>query len=296
MQSSGAGASGNRTSTVLGRRLGGELLRMRVAAGKKQQEAAEALSATATKVVKMERGWVPMRDPDIRALCELYGVEDAHAVGQLLELAKTDRERRKVKGWWNGTLSSANQIEYIVMEDAALRIKQWQMALIPGLFQTAEYTRAMCVADMSWDEIEDIEDVVGARAKRQTRLYAAEPLKIHAVIWEAALRQLMGGPQVMGRQLAHLCHLAELPNVQIQVLPFRAGAHPCVGGPFHVLSFAEDEALDVVHMDTPRSTVWIEHAEESAVFTSLFDRVSRASLSPHDSIRFMNSLGKELSE
>lgn len=244
----------------------------------------------------MERGLVPMRDPDVRALCHLYGQEDPELVDRLLSLARTDRERRKVKGWWNGTLSSATQIEYIVMEDAALRIKQWQMALVPGLFQTAEYTRAMCVADMSWDEIDRIEDVVDARAKRQTRLHAAEPLKIHAVIWEAALRQLMGGPRVMSRQLAHLCHLAELPNVRIQVLPFRAGAHPCVGGPFHVLSFAEDEALDVVHMDTPRSTIWIEHAEESTVFTSLFDRVSRAGLSPYDSIRFMDSLGKELSE
>lgn len=296
MQSSGGGTSGNRTSTVLGRRLGGELLRMRVAAGKKQQEAAEALSATATKVVKMERGWVPMRDPDIRALCRLYGVEEADAVGQLLELAKTDRERRKVKGWWNDAPTVKTQVEYIVMEDAALRIRQWQLALIPGLLQTPEYTRAMCVADMTWDDIDRIEDVVEARTKRQARLYGDEPLMLHAVIWEAALRQLMGGPGVMGRQLAHLCHLAELPNVQIQVLPFRAGAHPCVGGPFNILSFADDGAVDVVYAEAPRSSIWIEDAEESAVFTTLFDRVSRAGLSPYDSVQFIDSLSKGTSE
>ncbi|MGO4427852.1 helix-turn-helix domain-containing protein, partial [Streptomyces sp. MCAF7] len=86
---------GNSTSTVLGRRLGKELIELRTAAGMTQPHAAKALTASTTKVAKMERGWVPMRDPDIRTLCELYGVADPTVVGGLLELAKVDRERRK---------------------------------------------------------------------------------------------------------------------------------------------------------------------------------------------------------
>ncbi|MFJ4853471.1 helix-turn-helix domain-containing protein [Streptomyces sp. NPDC088730] len=285
----------NRVSTVLGRRLGGELQRLRVAASMTQREAAAALSATQTKVVKMESGWVPMRDPDIVALCALYGVGEPRAVTHLLELAKTDRERRKVKGWWNDTPTLATQVEYIAMEDAAVKVRQWQMAIIPGLFQTAEYTRAMGVADMSWDNIDRIEDVVAGRARRQTRLHGDTPLRIHAVIWEAAFRQLMGGPQVMSRQLEHLCQLADLPNVHIQVLPFWAGGHPCIGGPFNVLSFGEDEAVDVVHMDLPRSTMWVEDAAESQVFVDLFNQASRMSLAPYDSVQFIDSIAKEMS-
>ncbi|MER6101410.1 helix-turn-helix transcriptional regulator [Streptomyces sp. NPDC001832] len=295
MQASGNGAKGNRVSTVLGRRLGGDLQSLRVAVGKTQREAAEALSATPTKIVKMESGWVPIRDPDIRALCMLYGVEDSRTIAGLLDIAKADRERRKVKGWWNDTPTLATQVEYIAMEDAAVRVRQWQMALIPGLFQTAEYTRAMGVADMSWDDLDRIEDVVTGRAKRQARLYGDTPLRIHAVIWEAALHQLMGGPSVMARQLAHLGQLAELPNVHIQVLPFRAGSHPCIGGPFNVLSFGEDEAVDVVHMDTPRSTIWVEDAAESQVFVDLFNQASRMSLSPYDSTQFIQRIEKEMS-
>jgi hypothetical protein len=296
MQAMGKRANGNRVSTVLGRRLGGELQSLRVAAGMTQRQAADALSATPTKVVKMESGWVPMRDPDIAALCTLYGVSEPRILAHLLELAKTDRERRKVKGWWNETPTLATQVEYIAMEDAAVKVRQWQMALIPGLFQTAEYTRAMGVADMSWDDIDRIEDVVAGRRKRQARLHGDAPLRIHAVIWEAAFRQLMGGPAVMARQLEHLCGLAELPNVYIQVLPFRAGGHPCIGGPFNVLSFGEDEAVDVVHMDTPRSTIWVEDADESQVFVSLFDQASRMSLSPYDSIQFIDSIAKEMNK
>ncbi|MFJ2215070.1 helix-turn-helix domain-containing protein [Streptomyces sp. NPDC101062] len=280
---------------MLGRKLGGELYKLRVAAGKTQQEGAAALSATPTKVVKMESGSVPMRDPDIKALCELYEV-DADVLHRMRELARRDRDRRKVKGWWDDEQSVAAQVEYISTEDAALSIRQWQMALIPGLFQTPEYVRAMGVADLSWDDMDRIEEVVATRLKRQARLHAEDPLHIHAVIWEAALRQLMGGPKVMSRQLNHLCKLSELPNVRIQVLPFRAGAHPCVGGPFSILSFGEEGAVDVVYQDTARSTIWYEDAAEGSDYASLFARVAGSSLSPYDSVQFIDSVSKGLTE
>ncbi|MFI5768932.1 helix-turn-helix domain-containing protein [Streptomyces sp. NPDC051658] len=296
MRKSVAGVRSNRSSTVLGRRLGGELQQMRLAANMTQQQAAQYLSATATKVVKMESGWVPVRDPDIRALCQLYGMADEKVLAGLLDLAKTDRDRRKVKGWWNDTPTLATQVDYIAMEDAAIRIRQWQVALVPGLFQTAEYTRALGVASMSGEDLDRIEDVVTGRAKRQQRLYDEVPLRIHAVIWEAALRHMVGGPAVMGRQLTHLCHLAERPNVHIQVLPFRVGANAGIGGPFNILSFGENEAVDVVHMDAPRSTIWVENAEESAAFVMVFNHVMKMSLSPHDSVQFMDGIAKELKE
>ncbi|MER5275365.1 helix-turn-helix transcriptional regulator [Streptomyces sp. NPDC002809] len=296
MQTSGTVTRAKQASTVLGRRLGGELQRLRLAVGLTQQQAAAYLSATATKVVKMESGLVPVRDPDIRALCHLYGMTDDKVLSGLLDLAKTDRDRRKVKGWWNDTPTLATQVDYIAMEDAATRIRQWQMALVPGLFQTAEYTRALGVASISGEDLDWIEDVVTGRARRQQRLYAEVPLRIHAVIWEAALRQMVGGPAVMGRQLVHLCHLAERPNVHIQVLPFRVGANAGIGGPFNVLSFGENEAVDVVHMDAPRSTIWVENAEESAEFIVVFNHLVKMSLSPHDSLQFLHGITKELTE
>ncbi|MER5629448.1 helix-turn-helix domain-containing protein [Streptomyces nitrosporeus] len=281
---------------MLGRRLGGELQRLRVAAGLTQQQAAEYLSATATKVVKMESGWVPVRDPDIRALCQLYGVTDGKVLAGLLDIAKTDRERRKVRGWWEDRTLPNGQVGYIAMEDAALRNRQWQVALIPGLFQTAEYTRALGVADMFWDDPDQIEALVALRARRRQRLHGETPLQMHAVIWEAALRQVMGGPTVMRGQLEHLRELAELPNVHIQVLPFRAGGHAGAGGPFNILSFGEEGAVDVVHMDAPRAGAWVEDAERSAVFVDMFNALSRTAVSPYDSMQLIEGIAKGMSE
>jgi hypothetical protein len=183
--------------------------------------------------------------------------------------------------------------EYLAMEDAATRIRSWQSSLIPGLFQIPEYTRALCVASAAWEDPADIERDVEVKQKRQGRLLGERPLQLHAVIWEAALRQEVGGPHIRRAQLERLLEVAELPNVRLQVLPFRTGAHPCISGPFSILSFAEDDALDVVQSDGLTDMVWVENEAGSSTYGDLFDRTSRLSLAPRDSVTLIDSLRKE---
>ncbi|MFD7298528.1 helix-turn-helix domain-containing protein [Streptomyces sp. NPDC059897] len=280
----------------MGRRLGGELLRLRDAAERTQQQAAEAISATNSKIVKMERGWVPMRDPDIRALCEFYGLEDRSAVARLSELARLDRERRKAKGWWQQAPNAGTLTEYIAMEDAASQLRTWQLSLVPGLFQTPEYARSLAVSEGAgvWEDPDEIEGLVEVRMRRQERLHGDRPLQVYAVVWEAALRQLIGGVAVMRAQLKHLMSVAELPNVRLQVLPYHAGGHPCITGPFTIVSFAESAAVDVVHADTIASTVWVENEAESAAYSDFFDRTARLSLAQRDSTELIAKIHQEI--
>ncbi|MCB5163406.1 helix-turn-helix domain-containing protein [Streptomyces bambusae] len=278
-------------STALGRRLGGELLRMREALDLRQAHAAEALTASVAKVAKMERGLVPMRDPDVRALCHCYGETDPVVVDRLLELARLDRERRRAKGWWHEYFGKSSMAEYVAMEDVATHVRTWQAAYIPGLLQAPEYVRALVVSGDWWqDRPEEIENVVEGRLKRQRRLWGDDPLYLHAVIWEAALRQQVGGPEVMRAQLAHLLEASHLPNVHIQVLPFRVGAHAGLSGAFNVLSFEEPDALDVGFAERLMSTEWAESKEGSAQYRRAFDDVCRLSLSPHDSRALIETL------
>ncbi|MCU4749304.1 MULTISPECIES: helix-turn-helix domain-containing protein [Streptomyces] len=286
--------AGNRVSTVLGRKLGGELLRLRVAAGKSRPDAGEALSAHPTKIVKMESGWVPMREPDIRVLCEFYDLTDESEIQALLDLARLDRERRKAKGWWQRLPRGGVLGEYIAMEDVATRIRTWQPSFIPGLFQTPEYIRAIGIGSGSWEDPEEIEPIVEVRQMRQQRLYSDRPLHLYAVVWEAALRQLVGGAEVMRPQLGHLLEVAKLPNVRLQVLPFRSGMHPSAAGPFSIISFAEAEAVDVIYADTLASSLWVENETESAKYQGFFEGTARLSLSAHDSLKLVEEIRQEM--
>ncbi|GAV42142.1 helix-turn-helix domain-containing protein [Streptomyces acidiscabies] len=283
-----------RASTVLARKLGGELLRLREAAGLTQPQAAGALSATAAKVAKMERGWVPIREPDVRALCKLYGVEDEAVVERLLAIAKADRERRKAKGWWNQYPLLPAMAEYVALEDMATNIRTWQGAIVPGLLQTPDYAQAIAVGAGNWEDPSQIGAFVEARIARQVRLGGESPLELWAVVHEAVLRQLVGGRQVMREQLGHLLEMVQRSNVRLQVLPCLAGAHPGMTSAFTVVSFAEPGALDVVYADTTWSTVWLESDTDADQHNRLFDRIARVSLAQETSVRLIDGIMKEM--
>src|SRR5690606_30010687 len=189
-----------------------------------------------------------------------------------------DRERRRAKGWWKHSPQAEAVAEYISMEDVAGRVRTWQQVFVPGLLQTPEYTRALVVSEGVWTDPDEIEGVVDVRMKRQERLAGSDPLELYAVIWEAALRQQVGGPDVMRAQPPRILELAQLPTVRLQVLPVRAGGHACMAGAFSSLAFGEPEAVDVVHVDTIAATGWVEDEVESAPNTASFDRTARLSL------------------
>lgn len=275
---------GNSTSTVLGRRLGGELTRLRATAGLTQTQAAKVLTSSTNKVAKMEGGWVPVREPDLRALCGLYGVDDPTVVGGLLELARVDRERRKAKGWWNDAPFSPSMKEYAVLESAARSIKTWEVAFVPGLLQTPDYVRALNPDD----------HFVTARLARQRRLIDESPLRLQAVVYEAALRNLVGGTDVMRGQLEHLSASVRQANISVRVLPFSAGAQLGMGCGFSLLSFADPGAMDVVYLQVPRHPLWLEGGEGAAEHDELFEGIAQQALSESDSRAFIGRISQGL--
>ncbi|MER7789097.1 helix-turn-helix transcriptional regulator [Streptomyces sp. NPDC097640] len=284
----------NRVSTVLGRKLGGELLLLRTRAGLTQVQAAKAITASTGKIAKMESGWVPMREPDIRTLCELYGVSAPEAVGALLELARIDRERRKAKGWWNNVPLSKNMREYVPLENAATSIKTWQVSFIPGLLQTVAYARSLRRSKFSDEHPDQTEEFVASRAARQQRLSGEAPLSLWAVIPEAALRIAGAEPDMAREQLTSLLDWGERPNVTIQVLPFSAGLVPAFAGSFNVISFAEPGSMDVVYAEVALSTAWVEGGDGAAQHVRLFEETARRALPEAESRAFISTLVKEL--
>ncbi|WP_246885296.1 helix-turn-helix transcriptional regulator [Streptomyces sp. GESEQ-4] len=280
----------------MGRRLGTELLKLRTAAGLTQPQAANALSASTAKVAKMEGGWVPVRDPDIRALCELYGVHDPATVGGLLELAKVDRERRKAKGWWDDYPLPGIMQEYMALESAATTIKAWQPAFVPGLLQTPEYVRALRespAAQVAKGTVPD-EEFIETRLTRRQRLVGDPALAFQVVIYEAVLRNFPGGAATARGQLEDLTKTADLPNVSLRVFPFTSGTHSGLNGSFNILSFAAPGAMDVVYVEGPFAQRWLEGGDAAASYDELFERITERSLDERESVSFLHKLRKDL--
>ncbi|MFE3646813.1 DUF5753 domain-containing protein [Streptomyces sp. NPDC059152] len=218
------------------------------------------------------------------ALCVLYGVDDPSVVGGLLELARVDRERRKAKGGWNDAPFAPPMKEYAALESAARSIKTWQVAFIPVLLQTVDYIRALNSDDL----------FINARLTRQRRLTDDPQIQLQAVIYEAVLRNLVGGVDVMRKQLDHLAVVGQRRNVSVRVLPFSAGAQLGMGCGFSILSFADPGAMDVVYVQVPRQPLWREGGEGAAEHDELFEGIAQHALSESDSRTFIGSLSEGL--
>jgi transcriptional regulator with XRE-family HTH domain len=125
------------------------------------------------------------------------------------------------------------------LEMRATEICSFQTHMVLGLLQTPGYARAVLGAlDRS-----DLEDRTAVRLARQRVFDKGESPVFWAVLSEAALHLAIGGPEVMREQLAHLLSFESNPRLNIQVLPFSAGAHPGLQGSFDVYRFSTDPTI-----------------------------------------------------
>src|ERR1700753_903981 len=98
------------------------------------------------------------------------------------------------------------RVEY---EDRATAITNWEQRGVPGLLQTEAYARAAVRACRPYMPPEALEQRVRARLERQDILTRDRPPKLWVVVAEGVLRQLVGGREVMAKQLDHLAEMSE---------------------------------------------------------------------------------------
>ena len=113
---------------------------------------------------------------------------------------------------------------------------------------------------------EEVQRRLEIRAERQrTVLDREEPPMVMAVIDEAAIRRQIGGVETMKAQVRHLLELSERPRIDIQILPFSAGAHAAAGVPFTILGFdGTDAAGSVVYLESHKDGYYLDTDEEIA--------------------------------
>jgi transcriptional regulator with XRE-family HTH domain len=272
--------------TVRRRRLGMELRRLREASGLTIEQVAERLECSDSKISRIETAHVGVTPRDVRDMLELYGVTGEQR-DHLVQIAREARQR----GWWHA-YGDTKESAYVGLEVAAASIRSYQAQIIPGLFQTTEYARAVIRALNPNLRPEEAERQHALRMARQPIL-TEDPPELWVVIDEAVLRRSVGERGVMAEQLHHLIEMAELSTVTLQVLPFSAGEHAGMDGAFSILSFPEPADPEVVYLENATSDLFLEHAEDIRRYSVLFDHLRAAALRPGDT-SVISSILKDL--
>ncbi|MBO0806316.1 MAG: helix-turn-helix domain-containing protein [Nocardiopsaceae bacterium] len=268
--------------TVRRRRLAAELRRLR--GNQTGGMVAKALGWSPAKISRYELGQGGFPPNEIKKLLDYYDVTEPRRT-QLLGLAADANAR----GWWEDFAPEAispDFTESIGLEAEADSVAQWEIESVPGLFQTPEY--AWHIMDAIQGVMPTpptvIEQRVRVRMIRQRVLTEREPpLKLSVVLDESALLRQVGGPGVMREQLTRMAELAELPNVDLRVLPLRKACSlvDCSFVVFGFGSLPEGGRIlgDVVSTESVASgELHVEGEMDTYTYRLLFKALANASL------------------
>ncbi|KAB8190799.1 helix-turn-helix domain-containing protein [Nonomuraea phyllanthi] len=271
--------------------LGSQLRKLREAKNVTREEAGHLIRGSESKISRMELGRVGFKERDVADLLTLYGVVDKQARSAVLELVATANE----PGWWhrfNDVLPTWFQA-FVGLEEAAARIRTYEVQFVPGLLQTKEYARAVVTAGSAGIGAEEISRRVDLRLERQRMLDRPDGPVFWAVIDEAALRRPIGGVEVMRAQIEHLIELMRQPKITIQIMPFSFGGHSAEGGAFSVLRFPDSDLPDVVYVEQLASALYLDKREDVDRYTEVMERLCAVSTTPDETVELLRTIADE---
>ena len=280
-----------RSPTARHRRLIVELRRLREERGLSREQVAERIGTSETSVFRYEKGETRPQPAVVASMLDVYGA----AAGERDELLEMARDARK-RGWWHRhrqTLKPGFD-SYIGLEAAASVVRTYEAQAVPGLLQAEGYARAL-IESISMNAVPaEIDEKVSVRISRQDLVTrSTDPIQIIAILDEAVLRRQVGDPGIMTEQIRHLITMAALPNVVIHVLPFSAGAHAAMDGPFCLLSFPEPDDPDLVYLELASSGLVPEEPKEVRRYTLMFGTLLGKALPAEESVTFMTQIAEQ---
>ncbi|MCC3767851.1 helix-turn-helix domain-containing protein [Streptomyces sp. UNOC14_S4] len=181
--------------------------------------------------------------------------------------------------------------EYVAAEAEAIAMHVFELVLIPGLLQTEEYMRELMEARIPPHPEGKIESSVAYRKQRQERLLDPTPV-FNFVIYEPALRTLLGGRGLMKRQLQHLLDVGERRNVFIQVLPAAQGYFPGITGSFTLLETPESQHY--VYVECQGTAQLDSDGTRASTTAKRFSMLRMQALNEEESRKFIRGIMEEL--
>jgi len=284
---------------MLRRRLRTELRTARLNKELTQEQVAKAMEWSLSKMNRIEKAKSSISINDLKALLSLYGIADEERIEDLLDLARAVGRARTARqsSWWKSysAVAPPELLELIDYESAAFAISQFETIFVPGILQTEEYASA--ILQVFYDEksaAERVAALVDLRTRRRDLLIGDNAPKFSFVLDESVIHRLVGGSATASQQLRHLISMSDLPNVSIQIVPFTAGIHPGMKGPFELIQFADMPDENIVFRETTSGDTISDDPEDTQNYLEAFERITEVSLKPSDSVDRLRKAASEM--
>lgn len=286
-------ATRRRSPLVRRRRLAVELRRLREHAGLTSEQLAKLARLHRVTLSRVETGVRTPTVADVTAILRALGLDDEAQWHALVQMAEDAAER----GWWAAYVPSmgARQAVYADLEYGASSVREYMSFVIPGLLQTADYTRSRAELTRKQARLPAdpaaVDQAAEAKITRARMLRRTDGPTYEAVIEETAIRRPAAPPEVMRAQLLHLVELADrAERMTILVLPTRASLadYWLPRSPFSVYDYTDGDP-GAVAVDTETQDLIYTDPDDVTPYVELYQRVRDAALSAADSVALLRA-------
>jgi transcriptional regulator with XRE-family HTH domain len=219
---------------ILARMLGSMLQAAREVAGLSYDEAAARLGCQADWLIRVETGFAVVAPEELARILVEYGVRDAAAADQLIDLARRVASPPPWLAAHASRLTAANR-DVLLVEAESTLAQVHGFLLIPQLVQAEGYFRAIAPGVYPGRDVDQEWELLSGR---QAHRPAGVMRLLEVMIDEEALALRSMRPEVMAGQVRHLLELADSPHAAVRVIPKGAPFWEKRGHNFDVLSFA----------------------------------------------------------
>ncbi|SEQ45979.1 Helix-turn-helix domain-containing protein [Streptomyces radiopugnans] len=252
----------------------GRLLQhLRKQAGLSQQKLGDAIGYSLEQVASVEQGRRPAKAAFTIAADRALGARG------VLEVLQDDVERAKLPRFFRN---------FALIESEALSRFSYDPLLVPGLLQTEGYARAVFGGHCPPLSEETIDQHTEARLSRQKLLTRVPMAELSFIISEEALRDPVGGPEVMREQWRRLLEVNALRNVEVQIMPAGRGFHPGKNGPFVILETKEHR--DIGYFESQGVGCVVSDVSEVRAFSMRYGKLRSQALNVEESARLIERL------
>jgi transcriptional regulator with XRE-family HTH domain len=208
------------------------------------------------------------------------------------EVLQTDRFFERL---WRKLIGASGHAEYFSaaaeLEALATKVCDFAPTIVPGLMQTAAYTRAVIMAGNPFDTDEAIEEKVANRLERTHILRDRAKPEYWAVLHEQVLRIPVGGRASMAEQLDHIAAIAGDRRALVQVIPSSAGAYPLMGRMVTLMEF--EDAPPTAYTEAVYSGNLLDDPALVRRVQGAYDLVRAVALSPVASLAMIKSAAED---
>jgi transcriptional regulator with XRE-family HTH domain len=256
--------------------LAARLKDLRAAAGLSGNALAHRMGVVQSRVWKIENEKLLPTESDIAAWVRAAGRggEDAAELLAMLAGARTEQAFGTVLRGKGGPAAFQERVRQV--EERSERIGEFEVAVIPGLLQSAGYARQLVSLPgglRTWGADDAaIESMIDARLRRQ-EILTSSGKRIQFVVGEAALRTLVVTPEALAGQLDKLLSVTRLPSVDFRVIGF---GQPMAAYPIGGFRVYDDDLVVVENIAGEREYTREAEPDTVAAFLEAFEALREA--------------------